>query len=185
MRLIVGLGNVGFHYEKTRHNTGFMTVNEFAEGHQMSFHASKLNARVASKRIRDEKVIVAKPTTDMNLSGKAVAPLLNFYKIPVENLIVCYDDMDLPVGRIRLRDHGSAGGHNGIKSIIREIGTNKFKRIRVGTSHPQRIPVDDYVLSGFTKEQLPHFEKARDKAVAALNDWTIGLNFNALMNKYN
>lgn len=185
MRLIVGLGNTGFRFEKTRHNTGFMVVNTFAEQHRITFHASKLNARVGSRPVRGEKVIVAKPTTDMNLSGQAVAPLMNFFKLSLDDLIVVYDDMDLPVGRIRLRNHGSAGGHNGIKSIIRELRTNKFRRIRVGTAHPKHQAVDDYVLSPFTKEQRPKFDRARGRAVSALDDWTIGMGFQSLENKYN
>ena len=185
MKLIVGLGNVGMQYEATRHNTGFMVVNSFADQHRIVLNKVKMNARFGSGLVNGEKVVCAEPITDMNLSGGAVQPLMHFFKLDLSNLIVAYDDMDLPVGKIRVRDHGSAGGHNGIKSIIRRLGTNRFNRIRVGTAHPKRSTVDDYVLSPFTAAQKPKFEKAKTRAVAALNDWVVGMTVKKLENKYN
>ena len=185
MKLIVGLGNVGMQYEATRHNTGFMVVNSFADQHHIVLGKVKMNARFGSGLADGEKVICAEPITDMNLSGGAVQPLMHFFKLSTKDMIVAYDDMDLPVGKIRIRDHGSAGGHNGIKSIIRCIGTNRFNRIRVGTAHPKRMAVDDYVLSPFTAAQKPYFEKAKSEAVDALNDWVNGMDIKRLMNKYN
>ncbi|XIF20522.1 MAG: aminoacyl-tRNA hydrolase [Acetilactobacillus jinshanensis] len=185
MKLIVGLGNVGMRFENTRHNTGFMVVNSFADQHHIILSKVKMNARFGSGMVNGEKVICAEPTTDMNLSGGAVQPLMHFFKLSIKDMIVAYDDMDLPVGKIRIRDHGSAGGHNGIKSIIHCIGTNRFNRIRVGTAHPKHMAVDDYVLSPFTAQQKPKFEKAKGQAVDALNDWVAGTKVRRLMNKYN
>ena len=185
MKMIVGLGNVGFRYSETRHNTGFMVVNDFAEQHLINFRKHKMDANVGSGNINGQKVIVVKPTTFMNDSGSAVKPLMDYYKLSLADLIVAYDDMDLPVGKIRIRDHGSAGGHNGIKSLIRNLNTDRFDRIRVGTSHPRRMAVDDSVLSKFTAQQKPKFERAKSSAVSALNDWVAGMKINQLENNYN
>ena len=185
MKMIVGLGNVGFRYEITRHNTGFMVVNAFAEKHLIPIRTHKMDANVGSGHIKTHKVILVKPTTFMNDSGSAVKPLMDYYKLDLASLIVVYDDMDLPVGRIRIRDHGSAGGHNGIKSLIRNLGTSKFNRIRIGTAHPKHSTVDDYVLSPFTAEQKPKFDRAKSRAVKALDGWVAGISIHQLENDYN
>ena len=121
----------------------------------------------------------------MNESGRAVHPIMDYFKIDVADIMVVQDDMDLPLGRIRLRDHGSAGGHNGIKSIIAHVGTQNFGRLKVGIAHPQQHTVVDYVLGKFTTDQRPVFNQASDRAVAALDDWVAGSDFTQLMNQYN
>ncbi|MCK8625139.1 aminoacyl-tRNA hydrolase [Apilactobacillus xinyiensis] len=185
MKMIVGLGNIGPQYDGTRHNTGFSVVDDFAESNNISLSTIKMNAKIGSGIIDGEKVILVEPTTFMNESGRAVRPLMDFYKLDIEDLIVVYDDMDLPVGKIRLRSHGSAGGHNGIKSLIAHLQTDKFYRIKVGTDHPKRQSVVDYVLGKFTDEQKPHFDEAKIQANKALLDWVNEVDFNKLENTYN
>ena len=185
MKMIVGLGNIGPQYNGTRHNTGFMVVDEFAKQHNIALTTRKMDARYGTGIVNGEKVLVVKPTTFMNESGRAVHPLMDYFKIDLDDIFVVHDDMDLPVGHIRLRDHGSAGGHNGIKSIIAHVSSKDFKRLRVGTGHPQKMSVVDYVLTKFTTEQQPLFNQSADKAVAALDDWLSGTAFTQLMNKYN
>ncbi|MEJ6400180.1 aminoacyl-tRNA hydrolase [Nicoliella lavandulae] len=185
MKMIVGLGNIGPQYDGTRHNTGFSVLDQFANDHGIEMTTRKMEAKLGSTVIDGEKVMLVEPTTFMNESGRAVGPLMKFYKLDLDDLIVVYDDMDLPVGKIRLRTHGAAGGHNGIKSLIAHLGTNKFNRIRVGTDHPKLQSVVDYVLGKFTDEQLPDFNKSVDTAVDALNDWVNDTPFDKLENKYN
>jgi PTH1 family peptidyl-tRNA hydrolase len=122
----------------------------------------------------------------MNDSGIAVKPLMDYFDIPVENIAIVHDDMDLPIGKIRVKDKGSAGGHNGIKSIIYQLGTENFTRVRVGTGHPDKTKsVVNYVLGKFTKDQLPGFKLAADHSVNALDDWVDGLSISELENRYN
>ena len=185
MKMIVGLGNIGPQYDNTRHNTGFMVVDAFAQQYGMALTTRKMDARLGSGLVNGEKVLVVKPTTFMNESGRAVHPIMDYFKIDVADIMVVQDDMDLPLGRIRLRDHGSAGGHNGIKSIIAHVGTQNFGRLKVGIAHPQQHTVVDYVLGKFTTDQRPVFNQASDRAVAALDDWVAGSDFTQLMNQYN
>ncbi|AUJ29184.1 aminoacyl-tRNA hydrolase [Liquorilactobacillus hordei] len=185
MKLIVGLGNVGKEYDGTRHNVGFMVLDELAKEENVSFNKIKNEASLADFMFNGEKIILAKPLTYMNESGRSVRPLLDFYKIPVENLIVIHDDMDLPVGHLRLRQKGSAGGHNGIKSLISHLGTQEFKRLKIGIDHPQRMSVVDWVLSRFTKEQQNQLDNGIRQSLDALNNWIETENFMETMNKYN
>lgn len=149
MKLIVGLGNIGKEYDETRHNAGFMTIDHFAEKHGFEFNKQKFDALIADGGVNGEKVILAKPTTYMNESGRSVRQIVDFYKLDPEDVLVVHDDMDLPTGRLRLRQKGSAGGHNGIKSIIAHLGTEKFKRLRIGIDHPEKQKVVDWVLTRF------------------------------------
>ncbi|GAB6992557.1 aminoacyl-tRNA hydrolase [Paenibacillus pini] len=154
MKWIVGLGNPGPAYEKTRHNVGFMMLDELAERHRITFTPSKYKALIGEGMIGNTKVALIKPMTFMNLSGEAVRAYMDYYKVAVENLIVVYDDLDTKIGKIRLRYQGSAGGHNGIKSIIQHTGTQTFDRIRMGISRPEPgFAVVDYVLSAFPKKE--------------------------------
>jgi PTH1 family peptidyl-tRNA hydrolase len=186
MKVIVGLGNPGRKYEKTRHNVGFWVVDQLAEDLGISFNISKFNGLIGEGRIGDEKVILVKPLTYMNLSGECVGPLLHFYKIdPKEDLLVVYDDLDLPCGKIRLREKGSSGGHNGMKSLIAHLNTEQFKRIKIGIERPEPgRQVPDYVLSPFTKEQEEIVLSAVNRAVSAVKDWMQN-SFANVMNKYN
>ncbi len=157
MKLIVGLGNPGKRYENTRHNAGFMAVDYLAG--QFEFDgfkkSDKHNAEIAEGRIGDEKTLLIKPQTFMNLSGMAVRSVMQFYKIPVEDLIVIYDEAELPSGTLRVRPKGSAGGHNGMKSIIQEVGTDEFVRIRIGIAPVAEFKGDleSYVLGQLSDEE--------------------------------
>ena len=142
MKLIVGLGNPGSQYENTRHNAGFIAIDEFAKRHNLEFSLEpKLKGAIAKAQIDGEKVFLLKPMTYMNLSGESVIAVLNYYKIEVEDMIVISDDLDSPLGRIRLRDHGSSGGHNGHKNIVNHIHTETYKRIKIGIGRDEHIPV--------------------------------------------
>lgn len=152
--LIVGLGNPGSKYENTRHNMGFEAINELAQKYNISVSKLKHKALIGDKKIGDKKIILAKPQTYMNLSGESVAELLLWFKVNLENLIVIYDDIDFDIGQIRIKPRGSAGTHNGMKSIISIIKNEDFKRIRIGIGKP---PIEwdlaNYVLSKFTPEE--------------------------------
>jgi len=175
MKIIVGLGNIGDKYAKNRHNTGFMAVDALAEklNAQDWKEEPKFKAFTAETTIKGEKVLLVKPTTLMNLSGLAISSIINFYKEPLENLTVIYDDLDLPLGTIRIRDKGSAGTHNGMKSVIQELGTEEFKRIRIGiegrgTTSPEQQDTSSYVLSQFTKEEEKIIEKTVEEVCSTI-----------------
>jgi len=176
MKIIVGLGNIGGKYAKTRHNTGFIVVDAlFNKLNGTDWKEEpKFKSLIAECVFKGEKVLLAKPTTLMNLSGQAISSIVNFYKEPLENLTVIYDDVDLPLGTIRIRDKGSAGTHNGMKSVIQELGTEEFKRIRIGiegrgTTSPKEQDTSSYVLSAFAKEEEPIIKKAIEEVVSDLS----------------
>lgn len=166
--LIVGLGNPGREYENNRHNIGFMLVDRLADHFGFSLSRVQQRAIVGSGRVAGRPVILAKPQTFMNNSGVSVGPLLNFYKIPTQHLLVAYDELDLPLGTIRLREQGGSGGHNGMKSIIGRIGEG-FPRLRLGIDRPPgRMPPAAYVLQDFGTDELPVVEHMLAEAVAAV-----------------
>lgn len=147
MKCIVGLGNPGRKYEKTRHNIGFTVIDELASRFQTKLDQTKNNAAYTIVTIGNEKVMLMKPQTYMNLSGEAVRPLMDYYKIDIQDVLVVYDDLDLPVGKLRLRETGGHGGHNGIRSLIQHLGTKDFKKLRIGVGRPTNAqPIVDYVL---------------------------------------
>lgn len=167
MKLIAGLGNVGDKYCFTRHNAGFMVLDRWAAKEGFSFkQENKLKAFVSRYNIDGEDVIFVKPTTFMNLSGEAVRAVKDYYKIDLSDIIIIYDDIAIPLGKIRLRANGSDGGHNGIKSIIQHLGTNSFARIKVGIG-PQIGPSEHYVLQNFSKEQMEILKSILDKSIDA------------------
>ena len=168
MYLIAGLGNPGLKYRKTPHNAGFMALDALADALGARF-AKKGNGKVAEARIGAEKVLLVKPQTFMNLSGDCIAPLADYYKIPSEQIAICYDDRDLPLGKLRIRAEGSAGSHNGMKSIIARLDTQNFPRIRMGIGAPQGIRLMDYVLHKLSREeQAVYAQMAEDAAQAAV-----------------
>ena len=168
MKLIAGLGNIGDKYCFTRHNAGFMVLDRWALSEGFSFKQdSKLKSFIARHKINGEDVIFIKPTTFMNLSGEAVRAVMDYYKIDVQNLIIIFDDISIPTGKIRIRANGSDGGHNGIKSIIQHIGTTDFNRIKVGIG-PQIGPSEHFVLQNFSKEQLDIIKEVLDKSIDAV-----------------
>jgi PTH1 family peptidyl-tRNA hydrolase len=186
MKMIVGLGNPGTKYQQTKHNVGFMIVDRLAEKHQTTFKKNTFEAEVAEFFVNGEKIILVKPQTFMNESGRSVGPLMTYFGIYPEELIVVYDDLDLAVGKLRLRQKGSAGGHNGMKSIISHLGTNVFDRVKVGIGRPEgKQTVVNHVLSGFSKENQPLIEESMDRAVQALETVIEGQSFIDTMNRFN
>ena len=183
--LIVGLGNPGKEYEKTRHNTGFGIINLLLKELKLDLDKSKYKALYAIYKTDDSKFIFAEPQTYMNSSGEAVSKLCNFYKINTEDVIVCYDDLDLPIGKLRLRKNGSAGGHNGIKSIISLLNSEEFKRVRVGISKDPQIDIIDYVLGRFSGDNLKAYKNGIEKAKDALVYFIECKDFDKVMSKFN
>lgn len=169
MFIIVGLGNPAAQYEGTRHNVGFDVIDALADKYNISVETRKSRAYIGKGIIEGQKVILAKPQTYMNLSGESVRSLTDYYKIDEESeLLVIYDDVSLDVGQLRIRKKGSAGGHNGIKNIIANLGTNVFLRIKIGVGEkPKKYDLADYVLSHFTKSEREEMEKGYEKAVEA------------------
>ncbi len=185
IKMIVGLGNPGPRYAQNRHNVGFQIVDELAAQHGLSFDKRQFKALIASGRIDGQRVLLVKPQTYMNLSGEAVQPLVSYYKIELEDLMVVFDDMDLPVGVIRLRPFGGAGGHNGMKSIINRLGSNRFPRLRVGIGRPPgRMDPAAYVLEDFSADEESLMVQVRDRAVQALETW-LNSGIDAAMNAFN
>lgn len=184
MKLIVGLGNPGREYEGTRHNCGFMVIDKLAEKLNVSVDQNKFKGLYVKFKYHGEDVILLKPQTYMNLSGESVSTLMQFFKIEIEDLLVIYDDLDMPVGKLRLRKTGSAGGHNGIKNIIAHLNSQDFKRIRVGIDRHKYMKVVDYVLSRFTKEETDAISQGIENAVNAVIDY-LDHGFDYIMNRYN
>nr|WP_141535920.1 aminoacyl-tRNA hydrolase [Bacillus mycoides] len=185
MKLIVGLGNPGREYELTRHNIGFMAIDELAKRWNISLNEQKFKGVFGAGFVNGEKVILLKPLTYMNLSGESIRPLMDYYKIDVEDFVVLYDDLDIPVGRLRLRMKGSAGGHNGVKSTISHLGTQEFQRIRMGIDRPKNgMKVVDYVLGRFTSEEIPDVNHSIEKAADACEEW-LNKPFLQIMNTFN
>lgn len=185
MKLIVGLGNPGKQYEHTRHNIGFDCIDAISEKWGESLNQTKFNGMYATIHRPEGKVVLLKPLTYMNLSGQCVKPFIDYFKIELEDLIVIYDDLDLETGKLRLRQKGSAGGHNGIKSLIQHLGTEKFNRIRIGINRPPAgMKVPDYVLSKFSKDDEPAIQEAIQKTVLAV-EAALSKNFLDVMNDFN
>jgi peptidyl-tRNA hydrolase, PTH1 family len=185
MKLIVGLGNPGREYELTRHNIGFMAIDELAKRWNISLNEQKFKGVFGAGFVNGEKVILLKPLTYMNLSGESIRPLMDYYKIDVEDFVVMYDDLDVPVGKLRLRMKGSAGGHNGVKSTISHLGTQEFQRIRMGIDRPKNgMKVVDYVLGRFTSEEIPDVNHSIEKAADACEEW-LNKPFLQIMNTFN
>lgn len=186
MYLIAGLGNPGRKYERAKHNVGFDVIDYVTDRHRIPFSGIQFQAECGKGIIAGQKVMLAEPLTYMNLSGEAVAALVNYYKLdPEEELIVIYDDISLDPGQIRVRKKGSAGGHNGIKNIIACLGTDKFKRIRVGIgAKPDRWDLADYVLAPFTPENREKIEDAIKDAADAL-ELILSGDMDEAMNRYN
>lgn len=184
--LIVGLGNPGAKYEMTRHNAGWLAVDLLAINEKLNIKKLKFHSLVCNLNINGKKCLVMKPQTFMNNSGEAVGEAARFYKVPAQNIIVISDDISLDVGRIRIRRKGSAGGHNGLKSIIAHIGTEDFTRIKIGVGKKPNAEYDlaDWVLGRFPKEQEADLKKALENTVSAI-PLIIGGETDKAMNLYN
>ncbi|WP_288745026.1 aminoacyl-tRNA hydrolase [uncultured Enterococcus sp.] len=186
MKMIVGLGNPGKKYEQTKHNVGFMVVDQIANQENSVFKKTDFEAEVADFFSNGEKILLVKPQTFMNESGRAVGPLMTYFGVYPEELVVVYDDLDLQVGKIRLRQKGSAGGHNGIKSIISHLDSQTFKRVKVGIGRPKgKQTVVQHVLSPFDKVDAPLIQEGIAQGVDATVAWMRGEDFVMAMNRFN
>ena len=183
--IVAGLGNPGLEYENTRHNAGFLTMEELAKQCGAKLDQMKFKSDCGEAMLGEVRCLLMKPTTYMNLSGDAIAAAANFYKIPPEQVLVIYDDISLPPGKLRLRRKGSAGGHNGIKSIIAQLGTEEFPRIRVGVGAKPNPQYDlaDWVLSKFSEEDMKAPQPALEHAADAAKKIVSG-DMNGAMNLY-
>ncbi|MFX4262858.1 aminoacyl-tRNA hydrolase [Pelotomaculum propionicicum] len=186
MKLIAGLGNPGREYAATRHNIGFMVIDRLARRLGLAVEKKKFKALFGQGQISSEKVLLAKPQTYMNLSGEAVAALLRWHKLGPADLLVVYDDMDLPPGKLRIRAEGGSGGHKGMDSIIRALGTEGFPRLRIGVGKPEVPGFDgaDFVLSRLTGEDAKTFEESADTAAEAIH-CIVSEGLEKAMNEYN
>lgn len=181
MKLIAGLGNIGEKYCFTRHNAGFMVLDKLALDNNFSFkEESKLKCFLA----KSNDIIYIKPTTFMNLSGEAVRAVMDYYKIDIKDILIIYDDIALDLGRIRFRANGSDGGHNGIKSIIKHVGTKEFDRLKIGIGPQPNIPSENYVLQNFPKEQLDTLKEVLKKADDAI-EFYLSNDIQKAQNKFN
>lgn len=181
MKLIVGLGNPGKEYDNTRHNIGFMVLDYYLGN--VSWQ-QKFNALYTTSIVNGEKVYFIKPQTYMNLSGNSVAEFVNFFKIDYKDILVIHDDLDLPLGKYRVKANSSAGGHNGIKSIIERLGTNEFARLKIGISHNKEYDTKDYVLGHFNKEEQDELNKLLPTFNKIINSF-INDDIKKVMNDYN
>ncbi|MER0122175.1 aminoacyl-tRNA hydrolase [Streptococcus sp. ZJ93] len=186
-KLIVGLGNPGDRYEDTKHNVGFMFIDRIAKKENVTFSHDKIfQAEIASTFINGEKIYLVKPTTFMNESGKAVHALLAYYGLEIEDLLVIYDDLDMAVGKVRFRQKGSAGGHNGIKSIIKHIGSQEFDRIKIGIGRPKAgMTVVHHVLSSFDTDDRIQIDLSLEKMDTFVNFYLQENDAEKIMRRYN
>lgn len=185
MKLIVGLGNPGLLYKKTRHNVGFMFVDQLIKDFKLKFSYHKnLKCEIVQFLMGNEKIIVIKPQTYMNLSGESVLLVSNFYKIDLEDILVIYDDLDLPVGKIRIRKSGSSGGHKGMANIIQVFDSNQINRIRIGIDYNNNIETVDYVLGKFSKLEQEKINDTIYQAKEIINSY-LTQSFDDFMQRYN
>ncbi|HTX92694.1 MAG TPA: aminoacyl-tRNA hydrolase [Anaerolineales bacterium] len=183
--LIVGLGNPGREYRETRHNVGFMLLDRLAVKLNARFTRLQSKALIASGNYQERKIILAKPQTFMNLSGQSVQGLLHFYKLPLTNLLVVHDDLDLPLGTIRIRPDGGSAGQKGMTSILERLGTDEFARIRLGIGRPPgQMQAPDYVLQDFPSSEMTALSETLNRAAEAALTF-VGDGLNTAMNKFN
>lgn len=184
MKLIVGLGNPGKEYENTRHNTGFMAIDEYAKVNNINFNKNKFDGLYADILVNNEKVILLKPQKYMNLSGEVIYKYMDYFKIKKEDILVIYDDMDLEVGSFKIRYKGGSAGHNGLKNIESNISSNEYKRIKIGISKNKNIDTVNYVLGKFTQEEKEKLDEVLKNIPSIIDDY-LKLDFDKVMNKYN
>lgn len=188
MKIIAGLGNPGKKYDNTKHNTGFMAVDHYLTENALELEREKFEGKYTKQRIKDQDVILLEPQTYMNDSGRSIAQFAHFFKIEPKDILIIQDDMDLPLGKIRIRANGKSGGHNGIKSIIRDLGSSNFNRLKIGIKHPDNVTeasVISWVLSPFNAEQKELMTTAFDTSCQVIDDFIADKGSQFLMNKYN
>lgn len=170
MKLVVGLGNPGREYDNTRHNIGFMVLDSFLSGFTLE---KKFQAMILKSKIGDEEVLFVKPVTFMNLSGNAVSKIVNYYHISLQDILIIQDDLDMELGKIKVKLNSSSGGHNGIKSIINSIGTQNFCRLKIGIAHDKELDTIDYVLQKFSKEEMNFFQEHFSLYQDVISTWVL------------
>ena len=188
MKIIAGLGNPGKKYDGTKHNTGFMALNYFLQKNSLTLEREKFEGKYTKQKIAGNDVILLEPQTFINDSGRSVAQFARFFKVNPQDILVIHDDMDMPLSKIRIRANGKSGGHNGIKSIIRDLGTSDFNRLKIGIRHPDNVTeasVVSWVLSQFNTEQQKLMDTAYATASEVISDFIAGRSSQYLMNKYN
>lgn len=184
MKLIVGLGNPGKEYENTRHNTGFMIIDSYAKKLGVDINKDKYNGLYTDVNINGEKVILLKPQSYINLSGEVIRKYVDFYKIDISDILIIHDDLDLDIGTYKIKQKGSSGGHNGLKNIELHLGTQEYKRIKIGISNNKLIDTKDYVLGKISSDENKKLEEVKDIIMNVLDDY-FKVDFNTLMSKYN
>ena len=184
MKLIVGLGNKGKEYENTRHNIGFMALDYLASIHNVSFDKEKFGGLYTTYFDNNEKIFLLKPQKYMNLSGEVVKPFVDYFSIDIQDIFIIHDDLDLPVGKFKLRPTGKSGGHNGLKNIEKHLHTTDYKRLKIGISNNKLIDTKDYVLGKIKKEDLEIINNIIKQIPDIVHDF-LNISFDELMNKYN
>lgn len=186
MKLVVGLGNPGLKYQKTRHNIGFKVIDEVLRliGSQAKFD-SKFNAEICITQLNGEKLVLAKPSTFMNLSGEAISKIIKYYDIDIKDILVIVDDVNLETGKLRLREFGGHGGHNGLRNIVGLLHSEEFKRVRIGVDNNISIPLDQYVLGQLTPDQLIILQKTIKLSTEIIELFIQNTPFTDIMTKYN
>lgn len=184
MKLIVGLGNPGKEYADTRHNAGFKFIDEYAKSKGLTFNQNKFKGLYTTFINNGEKIILLKPQKYMNLSGEVVRDFVNFFKIKTDDILIICDDLDTPLGKIKIKYKGSSGGHNGLKNIEQNINTNEYKRIKIGISNDKNEDRINYVIGKMPKEDLNKLNEVTSRSPEILEDY-LNLKFDNLMNKYN
>ena len=183
MKLIVGLGNPGREYDNTRHNVGFKVLDNYLKKYNINY-SKKFDGLFVQLEINNEKVIFLKPQKYMNLSGEVIREFVRYYKINIEDILIINDDLDISLGKYKLKASGSSGGHNGLKNIENNLGTNKYKRLKIGISNDKNRDTKDYVLGKFNSDELSVLNKVIDISEMIINDFLL-INFDLLMTKYN
>jgi PTH1 family peptidyl-tRNA hydrolase len=182
MKLICGIGNTGKLYHNTRHNVGFMVLDLFKEQYNLSFSLNKkFNCEVAEGNIDSEKVFLVKTLSFVNNTGVELSKIINYYKIPISDILIISDDINLDIAKLRYRPEGSSGGHKGLNSIIAQLGTNNFSRLRIGIGNNPNIPRADFVLSGFNVDESQSMHKSFEVACQVINYFIRNQNINDLM----
>lgn len=184
MKLIVGLGNPGREYDNTRHNVGFDIIDKYTSKNNIVINKNKFDGLYIDTIINGEKVIFLKPQKYMNLSGEVVKKYIDYFKIDIKDILIIQDDLDQEIGKIKLKENSSSGGHNGIKDIEKNLGTKNYKRLKIGISNNKNIDTKDYVLGHFTKEERKIIDNSIEICQNIIDDY-LKLNFDRLMGKYN
>lgn len=185
MYIVAGLGNPGAEYSRNLHNLGFMTIDKLAEKYGVKFEKSGFSAKYSIINVNGVKVMFIKPQTFMNLSGVALRAAASYYKVPTGNIIVAYDDVDIPIGSVRIRQSGSAGTHNGMRSIVNELGSTEFPRVRIGIKPDRPFSLIDYVLSNVRAEDVSSFNSAINVATDAIDEFIKGDSIEKIMCRHN